>query len=92
MAYFELRFPESYEDKVRQSIYMTKAGVIDDALKRLKYLIKEYALNGTADDVKLLTAYKTILENNVADFELVKMPVLKDLYNYDNKILNEVNA
>ena len=92
MAYFELRFPESYEDKDRQSIYMTKAGVIDDALKRLKYLIKEYALNGTADDVKLLTAYKTILEDDVADFELIKMPVLKDIYNYDNKILNEVNA
>ena len=90
--YYELRYPQSMDDSQRNCVYITKQGLLKDALTRLNnYLINESKESGSNDDVKLLQNYKEILQNDVADFDLIKFPVLKDVYNYDDQCLIRVD-
>lgn len=85
--YYELRYPQSVEDSDRNCVWMSKQGLLDDALSRIDYLIDDVKAGPNDDDVKLLTAYKSILQNDIADFDLIKFPILKDVYNYDDQVL-----
>lgn len=90
--YYELRYPQSMDDSQRNCVYITEQGLLKDALTRLNnYLINESKESGSNDDVKLLQNYKEILQNDVADFDLIKFPVLKDVYNYDDQCLIRVD-
>lgn len=90
--YYELRYPQSYEDSQRNCIHISQNALLKDALTRLNdYLIDEFKESDSSDDVKLLQNYKEILQNDVADFDLIKFPVLKDVYNYDDQYLIRVD-
>lgn len=90
--YYELRYPQSMDDSQRNCVHITKQKLLKEALTRLNdYLIEDNKQYGSSDDVKLLQNYKEILQNNVADFDLIKFPVLKDVYNYDDQCLIRVD-
>lgn len=90
--YYELRYPQSYEDSQRNCIHINQNALLKDALARLDdYLIEDSEQSGSSNDVKLLQNYKEILQNDVANFDLIKFPVLKDVYNYDDQCLIRVD-
>lgn len=90
--YYELRYPQSIDDSQRNCVHITEQGLLKDALTRLDdYLIENSKQYGSSNDVKLLQNYKEILQNDVADFDLIKLPILKDVYNYDDQCLIRVD-
>ena len=87
--YYELRWPLSKSDNKRNCIHMNEKELVNDALVRLDDYLIDLALDlDDEEEAKLLEGYRTILQNKKASFEKIKLPILYDLYAYNDEELD----
>lgn len=87
--YYELRWPLSKADDKRYCMHMNEKELVEDALVRLDDYLIDLAINlDDEEEVKLLKGYRIILQNEKASFEKIKLPILYDLYAYNDEKLD----
>lgn len=87
--YYELRWSLSKADDKRNCVHMNEKELVEDALVRLDDYLIDLAVNlNDKEEAKLLEGYRIILQNEKASFEKIKLPILYDLYTYNDEELD----